>query len=56
MQINFIYDASVSSAPAGFMTALNTVAQEASLSFTDPITVNIEVGLGRGWRPAAHTG
>jgi hypothetical protein len=46
MNINFIYDASVSSAPAGFKTALNTVAQEASQIFADPITVNIEVGWG----------
>src|SRR5262249_25146134 len=46
MNINFIYDASVSSAPAGFITALNTVAQEASQTFTDPITINIRVGWG----------
>jgi hypothetical protein len=46
MNINFIYDASVSSAPAGFITALNMVAQSASLYFADPITVNIRVGWG----------
>ena len=46
MNINFIYDASVAGAPAGFQSALATVAQEASLYFTDPITINIEVGWG----------
>jgi hypothetical protein len=46
MNINFIYDASVSSAPAGFKTALNTVAQELSQVFADPITINIQVGWG----------
>jgi hypothetical protein len=46
MQINFFYDPSVSSAPAGFKTALNMIAQAASLDFTDAITVNIEVGWG----------
>jgi hypothetical protein len=46
MQINFIYDQSVSAAPAGFITDLNLVAQAAALYFTDPITVNIEVGWG----------
>jgi len=46
MNINFIYDASVSSAPAAFKTALNTVAQEFSQIFTDPITINIRVGWG----------
>src|SRR5262249_4377898 len=44
MNINFIYDASVSSAPAAFKTALNTVAQEFSQIFTDPITDTIRVG------------
>jgi hypothetical protein len=46
MNINFIYDPSVSSAPAGFITALNMVAQEASQFFADPITINIRVGWG----------
>ena len=46
MNINFIYDPSVSNAPAGFITALNTVAQSASQTFTDPITINIRVGWG----------
>src|SRR5262249_19781880 len=46
MNINFIYDASVSSAPAGFTAALNIVAQGASQTFADPITVNIRVGWG----------
>src|SRR5262249_1421557 len=46
MNINFIYDPSVSSAPAAFKTALNTVAQEVSQIFTDPITINIRVGWG----------
>src|SRR5262249_48080580 len=46
MNINFIYDASVSSAPAGFITALNAVAHQASQIFADPITINIQVGWG----------
>ena len=46
MNINFMYDASVASAPAGFQTALATVAQAASLYFTNSITINIEVGWG----------
>src|SRR5262249_35262938 len=46
MNINFIYDSSVSSAPAGFITALNIVAQAAQTYFADPITVNIRVGWG----------
>jgi hypothetical protein len=46
MNINFIYDASVNSAPAAFKTALNTVGQELSQAFADPITINIRVGWG----------
>jgi hypothetical protein len=46
MQINFIYDSSVNAAPAGFKAALNAVAQAAQTYFTDPITVNIQVGWG----------
>jgi hypothetical protein len=46
MNINFVYDPSTASAPSGFFTALNAVAQTALLDFTDPITVNIQVGWG----------
>jgi hypothetical protein len=56
MNINFIYDASVSSAPAGFITALNAVAQQASQFFADPITINIKVGWGEvNGQPLAST-
>jgi hypothetical protein len=46
MNINFLYDPSVSGAPPEFKIALNMVAQTASLYFTDPITINIQVGWG----------
>jgi hypothetical protein len=46
MQINFIYDASVASAPAGFINALKYVAGELGALFTDAITVNINIGWG----------
>jgi hypothetical protein len=46
MQINLIYDPSVSSAPAGFKTAMNSAVQFLDLLFVDPITVNIQVGWG----------
>ncbi|MGD0104905.1 MAG: NF038122 family metalloprotease [Rhodopila sp.] len=44
MQINFVYDPSTASAPAGFFTALNYVARVLDALIINPITVNIEVG------------
>ena len=44
--INASYDTSVSGAPAGFTTALQTALNFFDSTFTDPITVNIRVGWG----------
>ena len=44
MQINFIYDPSVSTAPAGFTTALNAAAAFLDSLIVNSITVNIAVG------------
>ena len=46
MQINFLYDTSVNSAPPAFKAALAAVAQAAAFYLTDPIQVNIKVGWG----------
>ncbi len=46
MQLNFVYDASVDNAPAGFKTALAAVAQFLDRGILDPVTVTIEVGYG----------
>jgi VCBS repeat protein len=44
--INVTYDASVNSAPAAFKTAIATVVQFFDNTFTNPITINIDVGYG----------
>jgi hypothetical protein len=44
MQIDFNYDTSVASAPAGFISAMNYVAGVLDALITNPITVTIEVG------------
>ena len=46
MNINVIYDSSVSSAPTAFKTAIAAVVQYLDAEFTNPITVNIDVGYG----------
>ncbi len=46
MQINVTYDASVSSAPAGFMTAIDYVVNFFDAAFTNNVTININVGWG----------
>ena len=46
MIINVSFDASVSSAPAAFTTAVNEVVQYFENQFTDPITFNVAVGYG----------
>ena len=46
MQINFVYDSSVDSAPAGFKTALAAAAQYLDSLIINPISVTIEVGWG----------
>jgi Ca2+-binding RTX toxin-like protein len=44
--LNLIYDPSVASAPAGFIAALNQVVGFFQNNFSDPVTVNINVGYG----------
>lgn len=44
--INLIFDSSVSSAPAGFVTQITEAAEFLDSEFTNNITVNIEVGWG----------
>ncbi|MGY4503357.1 hypothetical protein ACVWYH_007314 [Bradyrhizobium sp. GM24.11] len=46
MIINVSFDASVSSAPAAFTTAVNEVVQYFEDQFTDPITFTVAVGYG----------
>lgn len=44
MQINFVYDPSVSNAPSGFTTALAAAASVVDSLIINPITVTIQVG------------
>ena len=44
--INVAYDQSVSSLPAGFTNAVAQVVQYFESHFTDPVTININVGYG----------
>jgi hypothetical protein len=46
MQINFVYDASVANAPAGFKTGLAAAASHLDSLITNPITIIIAVGWG----------
>jgi hypothetical protein len=46
MIINVTFDSSVGSAPAGFIATVDAVVQFYETQFTDPITVNIDVGYG----------
>src|SRR5258706_13545617 len=46
MILNITYDPSVGGAPAGFVTALNAVVSFFQSTFTDSVTVNIDVGYG----------
>jgi hypothetical protein len=46
LAFNVSYDASVGSAPAGFVTDFNSVIQFCQNLYTDPITINIHVGWG----------
>ena len=46
MIFNITYDPSVSGAPAGFVTTINAVASFFQSTFTDSVTVNIDVGYG----------
>jgi hypothetical protein len=44
--INVTYDQAVSTLPAGFTTAVNAVVSYFETHFSDPVTVNINVGFG----------
>jgi hypothetical protein len=46
LQIDITYDSSVSSAPAGFETAVQAAVQYLDSAFNSPITINIDVGWG----------
>ncbi len=47
LTFNITYDASVDNAPAAFKTAVAAVVQFFQSQFTDPVTVNINVGYGK---------
>ena len=40
------YDSSVSAAPAGFLSAFNNAIQFYETTFSDPITIKLQVGWG----------
>jgi hypothetical protein len=44
--INLTFDQSTGSLPAGFVAAIDAVAQFYENTFTNPITINIDVGFG----------
>jgi hypothetical protein len=46
MIINISYDSSVASAPAAFKAAINYVVNYFDTLFTNPVTININVGWG----------
>src|SRR6266852_2004512 len=46
MIVNFIYNQNVNSAPVGFTATLNAVASFFQSTFSDPVTININVGYG----------
>src|ERR1700750_919399 len=43
---NIAYDSNVNSAPAGFTAAVSYVANYYSSMFSDPITINLDIGWG----------
>jgi hypothetical protein len=46
MEINLVFDSSVSSAPAGFVSAIEYAVSVLDAAFTNPVTINIDVGWG----------
>jgi hypothetical protein len=46
MEINITFDSSVSSAPAGFTSAIEYAVSILDAAFTNPVTINIDVGWG----------
>src|SRR5258708_21918981 len=47
MIVNFTYDPNVNNAPVGFTATLNAVASFFQSTFSDPVTININVGYGK---------
>ena len=47
VSFNVTFDSSTSTAPAGFFTAFNDAIQFYETTFTDPITINLQVGWGK---------
>ncbi len=46
LTINITWDSSVSSAPSGFTTAVQNAAKYLETQFSDPVTINIDIGYG----------
>jgi hypothetical protein len=46
LTFNLSFDASTADAPAGFSSAINDAIQFYETNFTDPITINLQVGWG----------
>ena len=46
LSFNLTFDDSTVGAPAGFFTAFNDAVQFYETNFTDPITINLQVGWG----------
>jgi hypothetical protein len=46
MEINITFDSSVSSAPAGFTSAIEYAVSVLDAAFINPVTINIDVGWG----------
>src|ERR1700691_3104686 len=46
MQIDITYDSSVNNAPAGIKTGVQAAVQYLESEFTNPVTINIDVGYG----------
>jgi hypothetical protein len=47
LSFNLTFDASTAAAPAGFFTAFDDAIQFYQANFTDPITINLQVGWGK---------
>jgi len=47
LSFNLTYDSSTVGAPAGFFTAFNDAVQFYEAEYTDPITINLQVGWGK---------
>jgi hypothetical protein len=46
LSFDLTFDSSTAAAPAGFFTAFNSAIQFYQTNFTDPITINLQVGWG----------